>query len=53
MLLDAVERVRAGGDPPGLDGDYRGLRVAVGTLPASDDWRAALAGEGERATAPA
>jgi hypothetical protein len=27
--------------------------VAVGTLPASDDWRVTLAGEGERAAAPA
>jgi phthalate 4,5-dioxygenase len=53
MLLDVVEQVQAGGDPPGLDGDYRALRVAVGTLPASEDWRAALAGEGERAAAPA
>jgi hypothetical protein len=42
MLLDAIERVEADGDPPGLDGDYVHLRVAVATLPRTADWRAAV-----------
>jgi phthalate 4,5-dioxygenase len=42
MLLDGVEQVQAGGDPPGVGMAYTGLRVFVGTLPKSADWRAAL-----------
>ncbi len=42
MLLDAVQVVAEGGDPPGLGMSYAGLSVAARTLPRAADWRAEL-----------
>lgn len=42
LLLQAVETVRAGGDPPGVGPSYYGLRAIEQTLPRDADWRAVL-----------
>jgi phthalate 4,5-dioxygenase len=41
MLLDAVQTVQNGGDPPGRRGDYEQLHAIVGTFATGPDWRVA------------
>jgi phthalate 4,5-dioxygenase len=44
MLLDAVDTARAGGDPPGVHGDYEQLHAIVGAYPRDGSWQAAAGG---------
>ena len=42
MLLDAVQTVSDGGDPPGVGPSYQGVRAADRVMPAGTDYREAL-----------
>ena len=52
ILLRAVRAVQAGGDPPGADDGYYGLRALEAFLPAGVAWWGALGGDLDPRTAP-